>query len=365
MFERFTNPARHVIVSAQEEARGLRHNYIGTEHLLLGLFHEPEEIAARFLASSGMTLESARDDVTKQIGPGKAEPEGHIPFTPRAKKALEMAFRESKALNHDYIGTEHLLLGLIRLGEGVGPRIIAERCGDLLRARLAILDLLPASATTARPRHWWSSSAKPGAIELGPEVRVTAATEVALREASRLAGLAPVGSHHLLLAALADPGTAAARTLAGLGVDLEQARAALRDADLVGTSDETPEESGRRQMRIRAGSDRLTVEVSDPLIVGLGRAAAEALADKAEPGGVIPGELPASVSLANVWQALRRGLEDIRERAAGGGTATTGGTAASGGTTSAAASGGTTGAAASGGTTGAAASGGTTGAGAA
>ena len=110
MFERFTDRARRVVVLAQEEARMLNHNYIGTEHLLLGLVHEGEGIAARALESLGITLNSVREQVQDIIGPGANAPSGHIPFTPRAKKVLELSMREAIQLNHGYIGTEHILL---------------------------------------------------------------------------------------------------------------------------------------------------------------------------------------------------------------------------------------------------------------
>src|ERR1035438_636575 len=118
MFERFTDRARRVVVLAQEEARMLNHNYIGTEHLLLGLIHEGEGVAAKVLESMGISLEAVRQQVEEIVGRGKDAPSGHIPFTPRAKKVLELSLREAQILGHNYIGTEHILLGLIREGEG-------------------------------------------------------------------------------------------------------------------------------------------------------------------------------------------------------------------------------------------------------
>ena len=119
MFERFTDRARRVVVLAQEEARLLNHNYIGTEHILLGLIHEGEGVAAKALESLGISLEAVRNQVEEIIGQGGSSPSGHIPFTPRAKKVLELSLREALQLGHNYIGTEHILLGLIREGEGV------------------------------------------------------------------------------------------------------------------------------------------------------------------------------------------------------------------------------------------------------
>src|SRR5215475_4165437 len=119
MFERFTNRARRVIVLAQDEARELRHNYIGTEHILLGLLGVPDGVASRALDHFGMTQDSVRQDVTNRVGTGASPVSGRIPFTPRAKKVLELSLREALQLHHNYIGTEHLLLGLLREGEGV------------------------------------------------------------------------------------------------------------------------------------------------------------------------------------------------------------------------------------------------------
>jgi Clp amino terminal domain, pathogenicity island component len=145
MFERFTQPSRRVVVLAQEEARLLDHNYIGTEHILLGLIHEGEGVAARAIASLGLTLQMARDQVTDMIGRGQQTPTGHIPFTPRAKKVLELSLREALALKDDYIGTEHILLGLIREADGVGAQIL-DRIAPLLVVREAVLELALAEA---------------------------------------------------------------------------------------------------------------------------------------------------------------------------------------------------------------------------
>ena len=128
MFERFTDRARRVLVLAQEEARLLNHSFMGTEHILLGLIHEGDGVAAQALERSGITLEAARIQVEEVVGRAGTAPSGSPPFTPRAKKVLELALREALQLGHSYIGTEHLLLGLIREGEAVGAKVI-ERLG--------------------------------------------------------------------------------------------------------------------------------------------------------------------------------------------------------------------------------------------
>ncbi len=142
MFERFTDRARRVVVLAQEEARMLNHNYIGTEHILLGLIHEGEGVAAKALESLGISLEAVRSQVEEIIGQGQQAPSGHIPFTPRAKKVLELSLREALQLGHNYIGTEHILLGLIREGEGVAAQVLVKLGADLGRVRQQVIQLL-------------------------------------------------------------------------------------------------------------------------------------------------------------------------------------------------------------------------------
>jgi hypothetical protein len=142
MFERFTDRARRVVVLAQEEARMLNHSYVGTEHILLGLIHEGEGVAAKALESLGISLESVRSQVEEIIGQGQQAPSGDIPFTPRAKKALELSLREALRLGHNYIGTEHILLGLVREGEGVAAQVLVKLGADLDRVRQQVISLL-------------------------------------------------------------------------------------------------------------------------------------------------------------------------------------------------------------------------------
>ncbi len=323
MFERFTSHARHVVVLAQEEARRMQHNYIGTEHILLGLLGERDAVAARVLTGFGISLEGTRQEVLAIIGPGTTAPSGHIPFTPRAKKVLELALREALALHHNYIGTEHILLGVIREGDGVGAQVLKQHA-DLTAIRVAVLDAVPAgNAEASRGRRWLRRHPAAGLTEAGEAgelaeqtvLSASPAADTTLSEAARLAGAQPVGSHHLLLAVLADPDTAAARALIALGLDVEQAKEALRGADVTGTSDEPPEEAGRRQMIIRVTDERLTLEAADPVIVKAGQAALQALGDQAQDGAV-RGDLPVTTSLSTVWQALRDSLDAIQRRAA-------------------------------------------------
>ena len=353
MFERFTNNARRVVVLSQEEARLLNHNYIGTEHILLGLLGMPESIAGTVLESFGITRDGVRVEVEEKIGRGKSQPSGHIPFTPRAKKVLELSLREALQLGHNYIGTEHILLGLIRENEGVGVQILRARA-DLAQLRAAVIEAVPEPAggagggpaegfeETNAALRWLrhrlgrrgsSVSFSPEALGAESPTRGTPAVDAALRQAAVLAGSLPVGSHHLLLAALEDANSAASGALASLGVDLDELRGKLRSVQVAGTSDEQPEQAGRRQMTIEVADDKLNIVLTDPVIVEAGKEAlrvlnakaAAASAEAGESGGevaegegtdgeagiegtpvtAIRGDLPAAATLANVWLELR------------------------------------------------------------
>jgi ATP-dependent Clp protease ATP-binding subunit ClpA len=152
MFERFTKRARRVVVLAQEEARMLGHDYIGTEHLLLGLVHEGTGVAAQALESLGITQQAVRQQVEEIIGRGHQDPQsGHIPFTPQAKKALELSLREALQIGHNYIGTEHILLGLIREGEGPAAQVLASLGADLDTVRQQVMELLQGYQSPDKP----------------------------------------------------------------------------------------------------------------------------------------------------------------------------------------------------------------------
>ena len=170
MFERFTDRARRVVVLAQEEARMLNHNYIGTEHLLLGLIHEGEGVAAKALESLNISLEGVRQQVEEIIGRGRPRPPGTSPSRPRAKKVLELSLREALQLGHNYIGTEHILLGLIREGEGVAAQVLQKLGADLNRVRQQVIQLLSGytakgeghPAASRRRRARWCSTSSAG-----------------------------------------------------------------------------------------------------------------------------------------------------------------------------------------------------------
>src|SRR5208283_1091248 len=165
MFERFTERARQVVVLAQEEARTLKHNYIGTEHILLGLLREEEGLAARVLESLDITVERVRAQVVRIVGSGEEVTSGQIPFTPRAKKVLELALREALSLGHNYIGTEHILLGLVRENEGVAARILLDFDADSEKIRNEVIRMLSGPGGRGqRPRRGQEVLQAPGPV---------------------------------------------------------------------------------------------------------------------------------------------------------------------------------------------------------
>jgi hypothetical protein len=170
VFERFSDRARRVVVLAQEEARLLNHNYIGTEHLLLGLIHEGEGVAAQALTQLDVSLEAVRGEVTEIIGQGVEAPTGHIPFTPRAKKVLELSLREALQLGHNYIGTEHILLGLLREGGGVAAQVLVELGAGLDQVRQQVVQLLAGYAGGMPPEQAAAAAGRPPAapVAAGP-----------------------------------------------------------------------------------------------------------------------------------------------------------------------------------------------------
>jgi ATP-dependent Clp protease ATP-binding subunit ClpA len=253
MFERFSGQARHVVVSAQEEARELDHNYIGTEHLLLGLLGTSDSLANASLAALGYTRDDARASLEALVGRGKASPGGHIPFTPRAKKVLELSLREALQLKHTYIGTEHILLGLVREGEGRAAQILAAK-HPLARVRADVLARI--------------ESPEAGGAHAGS--RTPAAHDV-LALAAELAGDTPVGSHHILEAILQQPDSAAAKVLTDAGIDVDQLAAKLDEVSTEDTADDTPEQAAARQLELSITDEAVTVVLRDPGSLELGK----------------------------------------------------------------------------------------------
>ncbi len=258
MFERFTAEARSVVVRAQEEARGLRHDYIGTEHILLGLYSMPSSVAARALRNLGVTAAAVRTGVEETVGKGEKDaPAGHIPFTKRAKKVLELSLREALQLKHNYIGTEHILLALEREGDGLAAKILAGQLHDMNAIRTAVSDLLREGARE-----------HPGDE---PAPRTNAAEEV-VSAAQALAGDAPMGSHHLLEALIRAEGSMAAKVLADLGVDAAAVASKVDEFDTEDTTDATPEELAARKMELRVENDEVHLVFRDSGTLDLAKA---------------------------------------------------------------------------------------------
>jgi ATP-dependent Clp protease ATP-binding subunit ClpA len=281
MFERFSGQARNVVVLAQEEARELDHNYIGTEHLLLGLLAASDSLAGASLAALDYTREDVRAKIEAIVGRGKASPGGHVPFTPRAKKVLELSLREALQLKHNYIGTEHLLLGLLREGEGLGAQILVDK-HPLDEIRAEVLERVKS----------------PGAHETpGGGARTPAARDV-LTLAAELAGEGPIGSHHILEAILQQPDSAAAKVLTSAGIDLDQLADKLDDVSTEDTTDDTPTQAAARQLELSLTDDTVTVVLRDSGSIELGKQIVQLN------GGPLPARGAQLDLLVQLWKAV-------------------------------------------------------------
>jgi ATP-dependent Clp protease ATP-binding subunit ClpA len=253
MFERFTDRARRVLVLAQEEAKGLGHAYIGTEHVLLGLQAEGKGVAARALTELGVDLGDLRRRILEVTPPtpGGTGPEA-APFTPRSKMVLEYSLREALALGHNYIGTEHLLLALIKEGEGLGAQILSAAGVGLDEARAKVIELLRG--------YVGGGSSRPAATGYTPAGAVLADRARAEAGAERL------GTQHFLLAILADGQSLGARLLQSFGVTEEAVRDRVASMGVVGTSDELPPPvAARPGFEVSLGQG-LTLRVDDDAV---------------------------------------------------------------------------------------------------
>jgi ATP-dependent Clp protease ATP-binding subunit ClpA len=295
MFERFTDRARRVVVLAQEEARMLDHDKVGTEHILLGLIHEGHGVAAKALQALDIRLDTVRERIEETIGRGQAAPSGHIPFTPRAKKVLELSLREALQLGHNYIGTEHILLGLIREGDGVAAQVLVSLGADLNRVRQQVIELLglyKAGDPQAGP------GASPGAEAVRRE-RLSALADLVSGVAGRLSGVEQRLGDGPDLAEL-DAGLAAARREKDAAITAEEyERAAqLRDTErdlaagrAAATRDweaahPTLSALAEEVTRLRSEVDRLSARLADrDAEPGAGEAGASAVAEASAAGG--------------------------------------------------------------------------------
>ncbi|MGI9004135.1 MAG: Clp protease N-terminal domain-containing protein [Pseudonocardia sp.] len=286
MFERFTGDARQVVVLAQEQARDLGHNYIGTEHLLLAVVCLPAEVEVRrALFELGVSPDVVRAAVGQIVGcDSSTKPvKGNIPFTPRAKKVLELSLREALRLRCNYIGPEHIVLGILREGAGVAAQILAQEGRSFDEIRAAVTSDVPPVGGSADLR--------------------TPAAEQVLSLAERLAAGAPVGSHHLLEAlARIDKGMGA-KALAGLGVTADAITGQVDALDLTETDDVTPEQAAAATMRWEVGADSATLTTADPLTVERLRRITE------QTGGELSGNGPLAGPFIALHQAIRHAVE--------------------------------------------------------
>jgi ATP-dependent Clp protease ATP-binding subunit ClpC len=254
MFERFTDRARRTLVLAQDEARRLGHDFLGTEHVLLGLIAEGEGVAAKAMEELGVSLEDVRRRVMEVIPSGTPGAPGVAPpFTPRAKRVLELSLREALTLGHNYIGTEHVLLGLVREGEGVASQVLVATGLSAAQVRDKVIEILT--------RHGVSPSLTAPPVS----VRQTPAVNLLSTRAKAAAGIEPVGSHHYLLGLLEDSSSLAARILQSFGVTSEAVRTRISEMGTAGTTDQLPPPP-KPMLRIDLG-EGVTLHIDDPALV--------------------------------------------------------------------------------------------------
>ncbi|WP_234384615.1 Clp protease N-terminal domain-containing protein [Streptomyces sp. MMG1121] len=256
----------------------------------MGLLDAPDSMAAKVLHQLGYDKETAQADIAAVVKPGTEELSGHIPFAPRAKKTLELALREAQQLHHNSIGTEHILLALVREGEGVGAKVLGERINPISKIRAAVLAALEGSQDVAT----------------GPWPAGTPATEDTVSTASALAGGAPVGSHHLLEAMLRTENSMAARALRELGVDPDAVAAKIDELDPETTSDANPEESAARKMEIRLVDDEVHLILRDPTTVTNAKKVTELS------NGPIQGVGPVAGMFVPLWRSTNQLLLQIQ-----------------------------------------------------
>jgi len=267
MFERFTDRARRVVVLAQEEARRLSHDSIGTEHLLLGLVVEGDGVAAKALQQLGFDLDVLRAAVEAATPTGSAAPRNHIPFTARAKRVLEESLREALTLGHNYIGTEHILLGIVREGSGAASQILARQGASPDVVRQAVVGLLSGYQGGLRTASQGVQRSR-RQVALGGDVvgdaahRSTEGVRLVLALARALSGTEPMGTPHLLMALVSLPGvTAAKAALEQMGLDVDTLGAI--EWEIEGTLDEDPADRAVRQVEVTTKGAEIEVRIAD------------------------------------------------------------------------------------------------------
>jgi ATP-dependent Clp protease ATP-binding subunit ClpA len=286
MFEKFTSQARQVVVGSQEQARALGHQHIGTEHLLLALLRLPEDAPARAaLDATGITSAAAEAGVLEAVPRQPGQVPGHIPFTPRAKRVLELSFHESQRLGSAVIGPEHVLLGLLDEPDGVAAKVLLRDGRTDEQVRAAVATVAGVGRTAA-------------AAPASGNAANTPATERVLELAVKLAGGAPVGSQHLLEALAWIEDGVAGRVLKGLGVTRDSLAEAVDGIDIGGTADLTPELTAAAGLRLTVDGDTAVLTSTDPTVVALVRQLVDEL------GGELSGNGPLAGSFVPLHRAL-------------------------------------------------------------
>lgn len=262
MFERFTDDAKSAVVAAQQEARALGHDHVGTEHLLLGILREPDSMGSYVLANAGMSLETTRADVERIAGRSGAQVTEELPFTPEAKKAFENALREALSLHADKIGTEHLVLGVVADEHGIGAQVLQSHNVTAAYVRQAVMAHLTVRGAPARP---WRGGSRV-AQQLARGQNTTPAVATFYLRARERAGRGPVSSADILRALLDDPDSQAVRALAALGVTPGELERALAATPVEGTTDEAAEDAVARMIAVTVRDDRVVIEIADPAL---------------------------------------------------------------------------------------------------
>ena len=298
MFERFTDRARRALVLAQEEARTRRHGYLGTEHVLLGVIAENLGVGAKAIEALGSPLDAVQADVIARMGPPTATEgaSGGPPFTPKATKALELSLQEALRLGHNYIGTEHLLLGLAAQSDGIAGEVLTARGITLTDLRRVVVELLQGSGGQPAPR---------AQSQLGS---LSPAAEVVMRSARARAGNRPIGTHDVLVALLEPTQSAAVVALTSAGFDLEKLRAAAQGATTVNTSDQTEQETVASQLDVRVEGERIVITVENQSLL-------TALTNAPDATSALSGTDPrVAHDLGSLWQQISTTLTAALER---------------------------------------------------
>ena len=302
MFERFTGSARQTVVLAQTLARQSGHSWIGTEHLLLALLDDPEGVAARALTATGVDTDALRTEIELAVPPVGAAVGSQAPFTPRAKKVLELSLRESMRLKQRTIEPGHILLGLLREGEGVAARALVSQGVDLDRLRQEVTRRLVGPVMEAGRR-----------VVSPPPSDMTRGAVVAFDRARQLASDQPVGSQHLLLGLFGDDDTLAARALAALGVTREAVEQELAGLETADTADEPPERAGARRTRLQVSGDVVTLRIEDKELAGRLGTSLRRWGGRGKAGEIeLPGSEPAVAEpFARLWRTAQAVSQEI------------------------------------------------------